>query len=281
MIFYYSGCGNSHWIASMLAERMEEQLVEIPAALKAGALTYTLQKKEKVGFVFPVYGWRPPEIVRHFVQQLRLQYAEDARPKPYTYAVCTCGDNIGRADKVFRRTLKRAGLPLDSFISITMPETYINLPGFTLDSKQDVRQKIELAHSNMGLITSRIKHGAHEVKVVRGKMPLTKTYLLGPLFELYTHRADHHFRVRESSCISCGKCAEVCPVDKIEMVGGKPKWVFRDAHTPRWQRHCLSCMACYHHCPKNAIQYDDQTKGKGQYKFPADKYKANVSTPPR
>ncbi len=280
MIFYYSGCGNSRWIVAMLAERMEEQLVEIPAALKSGSLTYTLQKKEKLGFVFPIYGWRPPEIVRYFVQQLRLQYAEGAKQPPFTYAVCSCGDNIGRADTVFRRTLRKAGLPLDSFISVTMPETYINLPGFRLDSKQSVRQKIELAHSNLGLITSRLKHNAKEVKVVRGKMPLTKTYLLGPLFEKYTHSAEKHFRVREKSCISCGKCTELCPVDKIEMVNGKPTWA---ARTPAdgWKQYCLSCMACYHNCPKNAIQYDDQTKGKGQYKFPEDKYKVSASTPPR
>ncbi len=274
MIFYYSGCGNSRWIATMLAERMNEQLIEIPAALKAEALTYTLQKKEKVGFVFPIYGWRPPEIVRYFVKHLSLAQEDGGKHQPYTYAVCTCGDNIGRADKVFRRTLRRAGLPMDSFISVTMPETYINLPGFKLDNKQDVRQKLELAHSNVGLITSRLKHGAHEINVVRGKIPWTKTYLIGPLFEKYTHRADHHFRVREKSCISCGKCAEICPVDKIEMIDGKPKWMFRDANTPKWQRHCLSCMACYHNCPKNAIQYADQTKGKGQYKFPEDGFLA-------
>ncbi len=266
MIFYYSGCGNSRWIATLLAERLGEPLIEIPTALKNGAFCYTLQKKEKVGFVFPVYAWRPPEIVRYFVQNLALQYADGVAKNPYTYVVCTCGDNIGMADKVFAKTLEQAQLPMNSFVSITMPETYINLPGFYLDTMQDALQKIELAHSNLGLVTSRLKPGSREVKVVRGTMPYCKTYLVGPLFERYTHRAERHFRVNAEACISCGKCAEVCPVDKIEMTEGKPHWVARDA-TAGWKRYCLSCMACYHQCPQNAIHYGNETKGKGQYKF--------------
>ena len=72
MIFYYSGCGNSRHVAERLGELLDERLVFIPKALREGQLDYTLQADERVGFVFPIYSWRPPQIVLDFVGKVRL-----------------------------------------------------------------------------------------------------------------------------------------------------------------------------------------------------------------
>lgn len=64
MIFYFSGTGNSEWIANQLSKGQNEDLVFIPEALKNEALEFDLQKDEKIGFVFPIYSWAPPEIVQ-------------------------------------------------------------------------------------------------------------------------------------------------------------------------------------------------------------------------
>ena len=57
MIFYFSGTGNSKWIANHLSKEQKEELVFIPDALKNGALEFSLQADEKIGFVFPIYSW--------------------------------------------------------------------------------------------------------------------------------------------------------------------------------------------------------------------------------
>ena len=66
-------------------------------------------------------------------------------------------------------------------------------------------------------------------------------------------------------CISCGRCAAVCPLHNITIDKPSP-----DAPAPRpaWHGQCNHCEACYHHCPTNAIQYGKATKGKGQYHHP-------------
>ena len=63
MIFYFSGTGNSKWIANQLSKEQKEELVFIPDALNNGTFEFCLREDEKIGFVFPVYSWAPPEIV--------------------------------------------------------------------------------------------------------------------------------------------------------------------------------------------------------------------------
>jgi Pyruvate/2-oxoacid:ferredoxin oxidoreductase delta subunit/flavodoxin len=262
MIFYYSGCGNSRWVANRLADKMGQILYNIPKELK-GSCTYTLKKDEPLGFVFPTYAWRPPQIVRQFIRRLKIDFGVDDRDatksnkKPYVFMVCTCGDSIGYSDKIFRKILKSRGLLLNAAFSITMPETYINLPGFQLDDRPSEHQKLELANTNLPLIADFLMHGDEEINVVRGKLPWLTSTVVAWLFEklLIT---DRWFHV-EDSCVSCGKCVEVCPMENIVLDNGRP----------RWGGKCQNCMACYHYCPENAIQWGRGTKGKGQYHYPA------------
>ncbi|WP_336536149.1 EFR1 family ferrodoxin, partial [Bacteroides acidifaciens] len=70
MIFYFSGTGNSKWIANQLSKVQKEDLVFIPDALRDGTSEFCLREDEKVGFVFPIYSWAPPAIVLRFIQKL-------------------------------------------------------------------------------------------------------------------------------------------------------------------------------------------------------------------
>lgn len=59
MIFYFSGTGNSLWIAHELSKYQDEPLISIGDEMQNSdnAFEYTLLEGEKVGFVFPVYSW--------------------------------------------------------------------------------------------------------------------------------------------------------------------------------------------------------------------------------
>lgn len=56
MIFYFSGTGNSAWVARQLAEGQNEELLSIAMEIDRNK-AYKLKEGEKVGFVFPVYAW--------------------------------------------------------------------------------------------------------------------------------------------------------------------------------------------------------------------------------
>lgn len=60
------------------------------------------------------------------------------------------------------------------------------------------------------------------------------------------------------ACISCGKCVNVCPLDNVHLENGKPVW----------EKNCTHCMACICHCPKEAIEYGQHSKGLPRYTCP-------------
>ena len=54
--------------------------------------------------------------------------------------------------------------------------------------------------------------------------------------------------LRESDCIGCGRCLEVCPHQVFELAGDKARVIDRDA--------CMECGACVLNCPAKALSVD-------------------------
>ena len=254
MIFYLSGTGNTRWAASVIAEHTGEELIDIT---KAGdrQTPYTLAEGERIGFCFPVHGWRPPVIFRAFVKHLRFTNPQGH----YCYALCTAGDDIGETIKILKKDLDAVGLKLDSAFSLIMPESYVGLPFMDVDTPEKEKMKKEKAAADLArhvkTITER-ERGVEELAT--GRWPRINSRLLGGVFTscLIT---DKPFRVTADKCIGCGICAASCPTGNIEMTGGRPQW--------KHDGTCLTCFSCYHHCPNHAIEYGRRTKNKGQYFF--------------
>ena len=59
MIFYFSGTGNTKWAVEKLAEKTGDEVVFLPEVANK---PYHLKLKpgERLGFCFPVHGWRLP-----------------------------------------------------------------------------------------------------------------------------------------------------------------------------------------------------------------------------
>ena len=134
MIFYFTGTGNSRWVAEALGTAFDEPLVSIADALNEGKdeNVYPLREREKVFFVFPVHSWGPAVLVSRFISRLILSGYKGQE----VYFVCTCGDDCGYTDRIMRNTLARRGITLTGGFSIQMPNNYILMPGFDVDSKK-------------------------------------------------------------------------------------------------------------------------------------------------
>ena len=250
MIFYFSGCGNSKHVAETIATGLNDTLTFIPEAAREGRYDYTLAEGERLGFVFPIYSWAPPRLVLDFVKELKLKAKPD-----YLYFVCTCGDNCGLTEKVFRKAIEEKGWHLSACFSVQMPETYIGMPGFKLDTPENAKLKIDRANDLLKRNITRLINKEHFSEMVVGSLAWLKTYLVNPGFNR-SATDDSKYHVTEA-CIHCGKCVDACPLKNITLEEGRPKW----------HGLCTMCMGCYHHCPVNAIQYGKATAGKGQYYF--------------
>ena len=238
-----------------LAEATGEDIVFIPD-VRHGSFKPKLSEGERIGFCFPVHGWRPPTIVREFIRNLQIDNAADR----YVYSLVTAGDNIGETIDIVRKELKSKGLPLHAACSLIMPESYVGLPFMDVDTKEKEQQKISAAAKKLewfAKVVTKKEKGAEDL--VRGNWPKTNSRLIGSIFYKFLIN-DKPFHVNEEKCISCGKCANVCSVGNIEMENDK---------LPQWKHNgdCMTCFSCYHHCPTHAIEFGNRTKNKGQYFF--------------
>lgn len=254
MIFYLSGTGNTLWAAKAIAKATGEKLICI-LDKDCTRTQYPLEKNERIGFCFPVHGWRPPKALRKFISQLSF---DDAKPH-YSFALCTAGDTIGEAIKILRNDLASRNIHLDSAFSIIMPESYVGLPFMDIDTPENEKQKKDKAAKDIERFAQLIaKRQKNIEELTIGRWPKVNSRLIGGFFTKYMI-TDKPFHVTAKKCVGCGLCASSCPTGNISLLNNNPQW--------RHDSSCLACFACYHHCPNHAIEYGRMTEHKGQYYF--------------
>ena len=118
MIFYFSGTGNSNYVAKRIADALDDALVNLNDRIKASD-TSPVETGERVIIVTPTYAWRIPRVVRDWLLKTELHGAKQA------WFVMTCGSEIGNADKYNRELCTEKGLSCMGTTQIVMPENYI------------------------------------------------------------------------------------------------------------------------------------------------------------
>lgn len=249
MIFYFSGTGNSEFLAKCIAEQIEDRLISINQMLKEGCWDDYHSEDLPFVFVAPTYGWRVPRIVESFIRQTKFSGTKDV------YFLLTCGSETGNAVKYVRELCAEKGFRLKGFADFVLPENYTAMfpctePG---EANKLVREAYLKLLPLIPNIRERENFPAHQAK-------LKALSLINPIFYTFFVKA-RKFRVSED-CIHCGKCVEVCPLGNISMRGKEEQIVFADR--------CTHCMACINNCPTEAIDYGLRTKGKHRYLFSRD-----------
>lgn len=233
MIYYFTGTGNSRWVAERLALKLGDT---------AKSLVDTIPSTDgRLVVVCPVYAWSIPSIVEKFLEKLPKDHSQ-----PF-HLIVTCGDNVGKAIKRLNRRY-----PVHSAYSIAMPNNYII--GFGIDSPDVTRSKLTQAREDVERIAAEILDGEAVWRYEKGGLAWYLGGMVGTMFRRFG-RSTKSFRVK-ATCISCGQCARECPVRTIHMREGKPVW------NPG---SCEMCLRCVHRCPVEAIEYGRSTVGKKRY----------------
>lgn len=246
MIFYFSGTGNTKYLAEQIGGTLGEELVGIADSLKKRKTEFTAEKGESIGFVIPVYFSGVPKCVREFIEKMKLTQ----KGENYVFTALSCGGNTASAGKMLHKLLSEKGITVNASYSAVMVDNYI--PMFNIPSQEEANKMLEEINPKIGLLAKRIaekKDGDFD----NSKGAKIMTAVMYPFYKPF--RKTKKFTVSDK-CISCGKCASGCVDRAIEMKDGKPVWV---------KRECTQCLRCINACPTRAIEFGKATKKRNRF----------------
>ena len=278
IIYYFSGTGNSLYVAKNLARALN-------CPLSPMSKDQDQAESDVVGLVFPVYyaGSHSgiPNIVKSFVSK------HQGFAGKYVFAVCTSGYSAGDTLENLSKHIKKSGGKLAAGYVINMSAKSLGtelrekviMPSQQAPANPAPIQPYQMS-SELRTLLDQVAATVRDQRTI--KLPyrsLLKKIVSTPLrllmkpvflsrhrtlaqrkdlpFNELTYYVDNSF-ITSEACTGCGICAQVCPVNNIVLIDNIPKW----------QNHCETCLACYQWCPENAIG-GDVTKFNTRYHHPA------------
>lgn len=220
VIYYFSGRGNSLKTARDIANDIEESEIH---SFRAGLNGHKDATSACVGFIFPVINFGAPSHIPGFIQQI-----VEMKPDRYYFAVVlNGGDPCGTLIQA-KEAVIRGGSHLTAGFLLDVRELQ-GMQGNWSDTLQQI----------VTTVTTQANSPIHNATFVNR---VIKTNLLNRNMLSYFNGQDKQFWVDEN-CNDCRYCEEICPVNNIELVDSKPRWL----------HHCDQCYGCYAWCPRQAI----------------------------
>lgn len=247
MILYFTGTGNSKFVADYLSEKLDDETLSLNDIIKKGESLVCFSEKPYI-IVAPIYAWRLPLIVEETIRNAKLKGCKDV------YCIVTMGENSGNADKYIKTIISQKGMNFIGYIGVAMQNNYLFME--KMPKPRDAAKALNAIIPKLDQIVYAVKN---RNKLEKDDNTFLAAFMSGPV-----NMGFNKFMVKkqefkaDSDCVSCGKCAMLCPVNNIKMINNKP--VFSN--------NCCGCLACLHHCPEHAINVKNQTQDKGRYVCP-------------
>lgn len=249
MILYFSGTGNSEYVAKRIAKDIKDEIVNLFDKIRAKDYA-TLHSNRPWVIVAPIYAWRIPRIVEEWLLWTKLEGNKDI------YFVTTCGESCGNAAGYAKQLSMDKKMNFKGFTTLVMPENYIAM--FSAPEEKEAIEIIDRQEKRISTIGRYIKANRdfpiEKISVLEKMMSGVVNDVFYPVFV----HAKKFYATDE--CISCGICETLCPLENIHLVDGKPVW----------GNNCTHCMACICKCPKEAIEYGKISHGKPRYTCPKE-----------
>ncbi|MBS5451792.1 MAG: EFR1 family ferrodoxin [Coriobacteriia bacterium] len=247
MIIYFSGTGNSAYVARRIAQGLGDEALDLFERLRDHDYTPLGSDRPWV-VVAPTYAWRLPRFLADWLRHTELTGSRDV-----TF-VLTCGGGIGNAGCYAARLCTEKGMTHKGTIPVVMPENYIAL--FNAPEPDEARRIIEAAEPAIDRAIETIASGK---AFAPARLSLVDRLESGIVNDLFYPLVIHAKKfVAGEGCTSCGRCERVCPLSNVCFVDGHPVW----------GDHCTHCMACICRCPVGAIEYGKASVGKPRYTCP-------------
>ena len=246
MIFYFTGTGNSMWVAKTLEKNLHDTAQNIVAYKNEKEISID---DALIGFSFPTYMSDLPWIVKEFLLKLKIPTSA------YCFVIMT--SNHGESGKSF----KSLSQVLESKGSVLSAAFDLQMPGNCIPSTEEENdERLKQAPARMSEIITEIQDRC--INFHSDGSQLKDDYVKSSYF-YGTHSLKRLTFVKDfsvtKSCTGCGICAKVCPMENIKIVEKQA------IHGNQ----CVACYACVHWCPEHAtLPKVPMLKHRSQYVHP-------------
>ena len=245
IMLYFSGTGNSKYIAELFCENMNAACYSIEGETD---FAHVIASEDIVGFCYPVYGSRVPRLMREFV----IKHMESLKGKKLII-FCTQMFFSGDAARVLTDLLPRGFAKTIYAEHFLMPNNVCNLFLTPLDSEKRIKKYLTNASRKMRTVCDEINNG---IVKMRGFNPVSRVLGLmqGLFFPGIEKRASGKVWV-DKDCNRCCLCVSICPMGNFAFENERIET----------KNNCMICYRCINKCPKKAISVFLRGKVKKQY----------------
>ena len=243
-IFYFSGTGNTKWVADKFVENFSYKGMEAEAhsieQLSTEQTSQLASKARIVMFAYPIYGSYLPNTMKDFIDNF-----PEAKLYNEAAVICTQMQFSGDGAWFYHKKLEEKGYTLKwtyHFITPNNVSIRISPLPYTADPLKikkklaKCEKRIEKAVDNINMNAPSLT-GNHWVSkaLAMFQRPFYKKYIKKPF--------KSPLKVDMEECVNCMRCIQICPTSNIKLKDG----------VITFGTDCTLCLRCYNFCPKTAI----------------------------
>lgn len=268
-LYYFSGTGNSLFVARELQKRIpDSSIIPIVSLLNEDTI---ITSGKTIGIIFPCHALTIPVAVKHFIKKLDVRSAE------YIFAVATRYGTVFKGFDTIEKLLKRKNKYLNSQFILNMchNEAPRSDKNYAVPAMMDILQTEAAVLPRIDEIGNIVNAQSPFVEkdtsfIVKSSSNPAAGFLVEQLVVFLMSLSEHiggvNYFYHDSKCNGCGICEKVCLSKKIRLADKEPVWQ-KDVL-------CYMCYACVNYCPKQSVQVDDipgvksYTAQNGRYPHP-------------
>ncbi len=232
---YFSGTGNSRYALEVFCKEYDKD-VNI-YSIEDDSICENIKDEDMIVFSYPVMYSTVPKILRDFIIDNKELWNNKK-----VFVIATMGLFSGDGSGMLARLLKKFGAEVVGGLHVQMPDSIgdVKLLKHPLEKNKETIKKSE---EKIKTSVVKLKSGSPT------KEGLGFFYRMAGLFgqRLYfghhTKEYSSKLKIDGESCVGCGKCESLCPMNNIKMVDEKAVSNNR----------CTMCYRCVNNCPKRAI----------------------------
>jgi flavodoxin/ferredoxin len=242
-IFFFSGTGNTWWVAQQLVNALENEQFQVNAhsieQVTSAQVKPLIEQSDIVGLGYPIYGSDAPLLMQDFITNL----PESKQTKPMLVFVTQAAWS-GDGAYFIRPLVEAKGYHIRWAVHFNMPNNITVDLGWILNTFLGFFQaKPATALKRIQKLSQRISQDQNWI------MGRSSLFSLGWMQRIPYRKGlpslqKDSYQVNSERCNACGRCERLCPVKNITLVAG----------LPRFDTHCNLCLRCFNYCPELAIE---------------------------